>query len=101
MAIGPRAGLRAIPLVGRRDKRFWQIPRDRASLVIHDQLRWYRRPAVSVKHAPTDKRHKPGPLGVLVVVCRHVKAKPGPTAGHIFLKGVPLRLVMRKLVEPH
>src|ERR1700733_10068456 len=69
MTIETRTGFPTIPLIRGREKCFRQIAGYGAGPVVKDQLRRQRRPAVVVKDASADERHKPWPLGGLVVVC--------------------------------
>src|SRR5260370_39508309 len=72
----------------------------RVGAVVYDELRGKRRPIVAVKDATTEKVNEPGPARALIVVSRHMKAKPGAAVFHIVLERRALLCFCRKIIDP-
>ena len=75
--------------------------RNRVCAVVDDELRGKRRPIVAIEDAATDKINEPGPARTLIVVSRHMKAKPGAALCHVVLERRALLRFRREIVDPH
>jgi len=68
--------------------------------IVDDELCGKRRPVVGVKNATAEKRHKPRPVSVRVIVGADVKAEPAASVFHVLLEIVALHLRFGKIIEP-
>ncbi|MDT4867340.1 hypothetical protein FQZ97_1022420 [compost metagenome] len=68
---------------------------------IYHQLRRHGWPVIAVKHGSAEKIYKPGPVGLAVVVGRHMETIPPPAIFHVPLEGLALGRVMHHVIQHH